>query len=61
MSPTQTSAPSDAPDMIEALFGHSADGILVALVGDNAFAMMPGREGKHYLTSGWRIARPMAE
>lgn len=45
----------------EALFGHSADGMLVALVGDNAFAMMPGPEGQHHLTNGWRIARPMAE
>lgn len=61
MSPTQTSPPSQAPDMSGALFAHSADGMLVALVGDNAFAMMPGREGKHYLSSGWRIARPMAE
>lgn len=61
MSPIQTSAPSQAPDMSGALFGHSADGILVALVGDNAYAMMPGRHGKHYLASGWRIARPMTE
>lgn len=61
MSPIQTSAPSKAPDMSGASLGHSADGILVALVGDSAFAMMPGRHGKHYLASGGRIARPMAE
>ena len=61
MSPIQTSAPSQASDMSGALFGHTADRIVVALVGDNAFAMMPGREGKHHLASGGRIARPMAE
>ena len=61
MSPTQTSAPSEAPDMSGALFGRSADGLLVALVDDNAYAMMPARHGKHYLATGWRIARPMAE
>ena len=61
MSPIQTSAPSQAPDMTGAWFGHSADGMLVALVGDNAYAMMPGRHGTHFLASGWRIARPMAE
>ncbi len=29
-------------------FGHSADGMLVALVGLNAYAMAPGRDGRHY-------------
>lgn len=61
MSPIETSTPSQAPDVSGASFGHSADGVLVALVGDNAYAMMPGREGKHYLASGWRLVRPMAE
>ena len=28
---------------------------------EEMLAMMPGRDGKHYLTSGWRIARPMVE
>lgn len=60
MSPRQTPAPSATSD-VAALFGHSGDGILVALVDDNAYAMMPGRAGKHYFASGWRIARPMAE
>jgi hypothetical protein len=35
--------------------------MLVALVGDNAFAMAPAHNGRHFLASGWRIARPMAE
>lgn len=61
MSPHQTPAPSAAPDVPRALFGHSGDGVRVALVDDNAYAMMPGRDGKHYFASGWRIARPMAE
>ncbi len=61
MSPTQTSAPLQAPEMSGASFGHSGDGLLVALVGDNAYAIMPGRDGKHYLASGWRIVRPMTE
>ncbi|WP_315927635.1 DUF7007 domain-containing protein [Mesorhizobium sp. SP-1A] len=42
-------------------FGCSADGMSVALVGETAYAMAPGRNGRHYLVSGWRIARPMAE
>ncbi|MES4992580.1 DUF7007 domain-containing protein [Phyllobacterium sp. 22229] len=40
-------------------FGKTADGLVVALVGDTAFAMAAGRDGKHYLVTGWRIARPM--
>lgn len=42
-------------------FGRSADGLLVALVGESAFAMVPGRDGRHFLVTGWRIRRPMAE
>src|SRR5690606_27765853 len=41
-------------------FGRTADGMLVALVGDNAYAMAPARDGRHFLASGWRIARPMS-
>lgn len=42
-------------------FGRSGDGYLVARVGDTAFAMLPGRNARHYLASGWRINRPIAE
>ena len=42
-------------------FGLSADGLRVALVGDTAFAMVPGRDGKHFLASGWRITRPIEQ
>lgn len=51
----------DAPGFPGASFGRSADGLLVALVGEIAFAMAPGRDGKHYLVTGWRIGRPMAQ
>ncbi len=42
-------------------FGVSMDGFPVARVGDNAFAMLPGRGGTHFLATGWRITRPLAE
>jgi hypothetical protein len=40
---------------------HSADGFPVARVGDTAFAMLPARDGRHYLATGWHIARPMEQ
>lgn len=49
------------PDSSGVLFGRSADGMLVALVGEHAFAMAAARDGRHYLVTGWRIRRPMAE
>lgn len=55
------SPPTEAPDPSGASFGRSADGMLVALVGEHAYAMAPGRDGRHFLVSGWRITRPMAE
>lgn len=42
-------------------FGRSADGIFVARVADTAFAMLPADKGRHYLATGWRICRPLAE
>jgi len=42
-------------------FGTSADGFPVARVGDNAFAMLSGRGTSHFLATGWRITRPIAE
>lgn len=50
-----------APGLPGVSFGRSADGMLVALVGDHAFAMAPARDGRHYLATGWRIRRPMGE
>jgi len=42
-------------------YGLSSEGFCVARVGDTAFAMVPGRAGRHYLATGWRISRPLAE
>lgn len=39
--------------------GRSADGLLVARVGDTAFAMVPARQGRHFLATGWRLSRPL--
>jgi hypothetical protein len=43
------------------LYGRTAEGFLAARVGDNAFAMLPLREGGHYLSMAWRLAQPIAE
>lgn len=40
-------------------FGRSVDDLLVARVGDTAFAMVPTRQGRHFLATGWRLARPL--
>ncbi|WP_445222681.1 DUF7007 domain-containing protein (plasmid) [Bradyrhizobium sp. Pa8] len=45
----------------EVEYGHSAEGFLVARVGETAFAMLPARGGGHYLALGWRIGKPIAE
>ncbi len=45
----------------EVEFGRSDDGFPVARVADTAFAMLPGHDGRHYLASGWRIGRPLAQ
>ncbi|MCW8060498.1 DUF7007 domain-containing protein [Agrobacterium tumefaciens] len=58
--PSQTQA-NAAPGFPGVSFGRSADGLAVALVGDTAFAMVPARDGRHYLATGWRIARPLTE
>lgn len=56
LSPTPTT-----PDTLGVCFGRSADDMLVARVGDQAFAMAPARDGRHYLASGRRIHRPIGE
>ena len=40
-------------------FGRSADDLLVARVGDTAFAMVPTWAGRHFLATGWRLSRPL--
>ncbi|MET4176984.1 hypothetical protein [Bradyrhizobium sp. LA6.12] len=54
-------ASDQAPETQGVSFGRSADGLLVALVGETAFAMAPIRDGRHFLVTGWRISRPMGE
>lgn len=49
------------PGILEVSFGRSVDGFPVALVGETAFAMLPVRDGRHFLATGWRIRRPIAE
>lgn len=50
-----------APEFPAVAFGRGADGLLVALVGETAFAMAPARDSRHYLVTAWRISCPMAE
>ncbi|MCL4068911.1 hypothetical protein M3484_20330 [Pseudomonas sp. GX19020] len=40
-------------------FGRSLDGLLVARVGDKAFAMVAARDGHHFLATGWRLQLPL--
>lgn len=42
-------------------FGRSNDGLAVARIGDLAFAMVPGRQGEHFVASAWRVQRPLAD
>ncbi|MDI4655871.1 MULTISPECIES: DUF7007 domain-containing protein [Xanthobacter] len=62
---TMLASPNEAADPAsgfpEVAFGHSADGFAVARVADTAFAMLPSRDGRFYLASGWRIGRPMEQ
>lgn len=57
-SPVKTATTPGFPGV---LFGRTADGILAASVGDTAFAMVPTRDGRHFLATGWRIGRPIAQ
>jgi len=50
---------NDAPRLHGIQFGLSAVGFPVARVGDTAFAMLPGCDGRHYLATGWKIASPL--
>lgn len=63
MSRMHVSSPSlpSGPDSAGASFGRSADGMPVALIGEHAYAMASGRDGRHFLVSGWRIGRPMSQ
>ena len=42
-------------------FGRSADGLIVARIGDAAYAMIPTADGRHYLGSGWSLSKPLSD
>ena len=58
-TPVTSSSPAPAYPVVE--FGRSADHLPVARVGDTAFAMVPTGDGRHFLATGWRLSRPLAE
>lgn len=60
-SVSSTTAADAASSFPQVSFGRTADGILVARVGDTAFAMLPASGGRHYLAMGWHISSPMEE
>lgn len=49
------------PDKSDAEFGTSAEMFPVAQVGDNIYALLPGRGGTYFLATAWRINRPLGE
>lgn len=42
-------------------FAQTCEGLLVAKVGDNAFAMVPGASGSFFVASAWRLRDPMEQ
>ena len=58
---TSDQANNPTPASAGGLFSRTHDGLLVAKVRDNAFAMMPTRNDRYYLASAWRLSRPMEE
>lgn len=51
---------ASTPEYSGVEYGRSADGLLVARIGDLVFAMVPGREG-FFLASAWRVGKPFAD
>jgi len=58
---TSDQANNPTPASAGVLFTRTHDGLLVAKVRDNAFAMMPTKNDRYYLASAWRLSRPMEE
>jgi hypothetical protein len=58
---TSDQANNPTPALAGVLFTRTHDGLLVAKVRDNAFAMMPTKHDRYYLASAWRLLRPMEE
>ncbi|GAC1045331.1 DUF7007 domain-containing protein [Rhizobium sp. No.120] len=61
MNPLSQPSQLSTPDPSGAEFGRSADGLSVARIGDLVFAMVPARDGRHYLASAWRVSRPFTD
>ncbi|KQV41283.1 hypothetical protein [Rhizobium sp. Root1204] len=62
MNPPALQAPEAAtPEGSGMEFGRSADDLPVARIGDLVFAMVPARNGRHFLASAWRVSRPLSE
>lgn len=62
MSALPSERPAPSPQVFPPVeLGRCSEGFPVARVGDTAFAMLPGPNDRHYLASGWRISRPLAE
>lgn len=51
---------ASTPEYSGVEYGRSADGLLVARIGDLVFAMVPGRES-FFLASAWCIRKPFAD
>jgi hypothetical protein len=54
--PTSTHAFFPVPE-----FGRGIDGMVVARIGDAAYAMIPKAKGGHFLGSGRRLTRPLSD
>ncbi len=53
--------PGGTPDPSGIRFATSADGFPVARLGDTAFAMLAGREARHFLATCWFVRRPLED
>lgn len=51
----------ESPEFAAVTFGRSAGSMNVALVDEQAYAMVLTRDGKHSLVSGWRMRCTMPE
>jgi hypothetical protein len=60
-SPCPSSANGWNPTPVGVAFVYTDEGLLVAKVGDNAFAMLPGPEGRFTLAFAWHLRGPMGE
>ncbi|MBX4892901.1 MULTISPECIES: DUF7007 domain-containing protein [Rhizobium] len=60
-TPALQAKAASIPEGSGVAFGRSADDMPVARVGDFVFAMVPGRDGQHFLASAWRVSRQLYE